>query len=104
MGPDGRAIVPNGSSAAEVPQYLRVFDVKSREMLTEVPLRDAQPQAGNFGVLIHDGLAFASDPRVGTIQTFDLDAVDQREVLVMNHEAPDRMAWTPVRVNVMTKP
>ena len=62
MSPDGRAIVPNGSSAAQVPQYLRVFDVESREMLTEVPLRDAQPQAGNFGVLIHDGLVFASDP------------------------------------------
>ncbi len=41
MGPGGRAIVPNGRSAAEpVPQYLRVYDVKSREILTEVPLRD----------------------------------------------------------------
>jgi len=49
MGPDGRAIVPNGTSSAQVPQYLRVFDVESREMLTEVPLRDAQPHAGNFG-------------------------------------------------------
>ena len=104
MSSDGRAIVPNGSSAAQVPQYLRVFDVESREMLIEVPLRDAQPQAGNFGVLIHDGLVFASDPRAGTIHTFNLDAMNQREVLVMNHDAPDGMAWTPVRVNVMTKP
>ena len=105
MGPDGRAIVPNGGGGgAPVPQYLRVFDVESRKMLNEVPLRDGQPQAGTFGVLIHDGLAFASDPRAGTIQMFDLDAMSEREVLVMNHEAPDGMAWTPVRVNVMSKP
>ncbi len=105
MGPDGRAIVPNGGGGgAPVPQYLRVFDVESRKMLTEVPLRDGQPQAGNFGVLIHDGLAFASVPGAGTIQMFDLNAMSEREVLVMNHEAPDGMAWTPVRVNVMTRP
>lgn len=105
MGPDGRAIVPNGGGGgAPVPQYLRLFDVKARKMLTEVPLRDGRPRDGNFGVLIHDGLAFASDPGAGTIQTFDLDTMSKREVLVTNHEAPDGMAWTPVRVNVMTQP
>ena len=78
--------------------------MKSREMLTEAPLSDGQPGDGNFGVLIHDGLAFASHPDAGTIQTFDLNAMSTREVLVMNHEAPDGMAWTPVRVNVMTRP
>jgi YVTN family beta-propeller protein len=108
MSLDGRAIVPNGTSSEQVPQYLRVFDVESREMLSEVPLRDGQPQAGNFGVLIHDGVAFVSDPRAGTIQTFDLDTMNatmnERTVLVANHEAPDGMAWTPVRVSVMTQP
>jgi hypothetical protein len=104
MGSGGRAIVPNGRSDAEpVPQYLRLFDVKSREMLTEVPLRDGQPQGGNFGVLIVDGLAFASDPGDGTIQTFELDAMSERNVLVTNHEAPDGMAWTPIRVEAMTR-
>ena len=78
--------------------------VAARDMLTEVPLHDGQPRDGNFGVLIHDGLAFASDPNAGTIQTFELDAMSKREVLVMNYEAPDGMAWTPVRVNVMTQP
>ena len=105
IGPDWRAIVPNGGGGGPpVLQYLRVFDVKSREMLTEAPLSDGQPGDGNFGVLIHDGLAFASHPDAGTIQTFDLDAMSTREVLVMNHDAPDGLAWTPIRVNVMTRP
>ena len=103
MGPDGRAIVPNGTSSERVPQYLRLYDVESRAMLTEVLLRDGQPQAGNFGVLIQDGLAFASDPRAGTIQIFNLDAMGAPEVLVTNHEGPDGMAWSPIRVNVMTE-
>ena len=103
MGPDGRAIVPNGTSSERVPQYLRLYDLESRTMLTEVLLRDGQPQAGNFGVLIQDGLAFASDPRAGTIQIFNLDAMGASEVLVTNHEGPDGMAWSPIRVNVMTE-
>ena len=102
IGPEGRAIVPNGGGGGDpVPQYLRVFDVAAREMATEVPLRDGQPQGGNFGVLIHDGMAFASDPGAGTIQVFDLSDMSSRELLVESHEAPDGMAWTPVRVDAM---
>jgi YVTN family beta-propeller protein len=104
MGPNGRAIVPNGTSGVAVPQYLRVFDVASRQIRAEVPLRDGQPQAGNFGVLIVDGTAFASDPHRGTVQMFDLTDPSEREVLLEHHEAPDGMAWTPVRLDVMTRP
>jgi YVTN family beta-propeller protein len=103
MGPDGRAIVPNGTSSEQVPQYLRLYDLESREMLIEALLRDGQPQAGNFGVLIQDGLAYASDPRAGTIKVFSLEAMGTPEVLVTNHEGPDGMAWSPIRVNVMTQ-
>jgi len=104
MGPDGYAIVPNGGGGGEpVPQYLRLFDVESREMITEVPLRDGRPQDGNFGVLIQDGMAFASDPGEGTIQVFNLDGLSDRQVMVSNHEGPDGMAWSPVRLDVMTE-
>ena len=103
MGPDGYAIVPNGGGGGEpVPQYLRLFDVQSRAMITEVPLRDGRPQDGNFGVLIQDGMAFASDPGEGTIQVFELDGLSNREVMIANHEAPDGMAWSPIRLNAMT--
>ena len=103
MGPDGYAIVPNGGGGGEpVPQYLRLFDVQSREMITEVPLRDGRPQDGNFGVLIQDGMALASDPGEGTIQIFELDGLSNREVMIANHEAPDGMAWSPIRLNAMT--
>ena len=104
MGPDGYAIAPNGGGGSgPILQYLRLFDVASRTLLTQVPLRDGTPQEGNFGVLISDGIAFASDPGAGTIQMFNLSDLSGRELLVSNHESPDGMAWTPVRVNVMTE-
>jgi YVTN family beta-propeller protein len=105
IGSGGRAFVANGGGGDEaVPQYLRLFDVKSRGVLTEVPLRDGQPQTGHFGLLLVDGLAFVSDPGAGTIQIFALGSPSSKELLLANHEAPDGMAWTPVRVNVMTQP
>ena len=102
MGPDGYAIVPNGGRGSRVPQYLRLWDVETRRTITEVPLRDGEPQGGNFGVLIHDGMAFASDPNAGTIQVFELDGLTGRRLLALEHEAPDGLAWSPIRVAVMT--
>jgi YVTN family beta-propeller protein len=100
----GRAIVPNGGGGGPpVPQYLQMFDVKSRKMLAEVPLRDGKPQGGNFGVLIRGDVAFVSDPTQGTIRMIDLRAFGKSppEVLASAHEEPDGMAWSPWRVSVM---
>ena len=103
MGPDGYAIVPNGGRGSRVPQYLGLWDVEARRVITEVPPRDGVPQGGNFGVLIHDGRAFGSDPNAGTIQVFRLADLTDRRVLMVHHDAPDGMAWSPVRVRVMTE-
>ena len=103
MGPDGFAIVPNGSGGGRpMPQFLRLWDVESRTLLTEVALRDGEPQQGSFGVLIHDRVAFVSDSGEGTIQMFNLDGLGDRELLLSDHDSPDGIAWTPVRVGVMT--
>ncbi len=104
ISPGGRAIVPNGGGGGPpVAQYLSVFDVASRKMLTEMPLRDGKPQDGNFGVLIRGDIAFVSDPVGRTIRMFDLRAPGKSppEVLASAHEEPDGMAWSPVRVGVM---
>jgi YVTN family beta-propeller protein len=100
----GRAIVPNGGAGrGPVPQYLRLVDVKARKMVTEVPLRDGTPHESNWGVLIRGDVAFVSDPDVtGTIRTFNLGALGTSapEVLATT-PAPDGLAWSSLRVNVM---
>jgi YVTN family beta-propeller protein len=105
IGPNGRAVAPNGGGGGQpVPQYLRLFDTEAREMIAEVPLRaDGEPGNGNFGVLIHDGMAFVSEPGRGTIRAYDLDTFGESEpeVVASAHESPDGLAWTPLRVDVM---
>lgn len=104
IGANGLAIVPNGGGGRIVPQFLRLFDVKGRKMLGEVPLRDGTPQDGNFGVLIRGDVGFVSDPDLtGSIRMYDLRTFgkSQPEVVVNGHAAPDGMAWSPVRVAVM---
>lgn len=104
IGANGLAVIPNGGGGRIVPQYLRLFDVKGRKTLGEVPLRDSTPQDGNFGVLIRGDVAFVSDPDLtGSIRMYDLRmfGTSQPEVLVNGHAAPDGMAWSPVRVAVM---
>ena len=103
MGPDGYAIVPNGGGrAAPVPRFVRLWDVNTRTLIAEAPL-PGEPFEGNFGALIHDGMAFVADPGEGLINVFDLDGLGSHRVLIDNHDAPDCMAWTPIRVGVMVE-
>lgn len=103
MSSDGHAIVLNGGGQnAPVPRFVRLWDIASRTLVTEVP-HEGEPFEGNFGALIHDGLVFVADPGEGRIQTFDLNGLGDRRLFLDNHEAPDGMAWTPVRVNVMER-
>lgn len=104
IGRNGLAVAPNGGGGGEpVPQYLRLFDVAKRTVVDEVPLADGTPGDGNFGVLVHGDSAFVSFPDAGTIRIFDLRNLDEPPVLLATgHEAPDGMAWSPLRVGVMT--
>ncbi len=103
MGPNGYAISPNGGGGGgPVPQYLRLWDVESRSLLTEVPLGE-EPRANAFGVLIHDGVAFVGDRGAGAILMFDLDGLNDHELLASDFGDPDGMAWTPLRVGGATQ-
>jgi hypothetical protein len=103
MGADGYAIVPNGGGqSAPVPRFIRLWDVRSRTLITEVP-HEGEPFEGNFGALIHDGMAFVADPGEGRISMYAIDGLRGKSVLLDHHDAPDGMAWTPVRVSVMER-
>ncbi|HSG66485.1 MAG TPA: cytochrome D1 domain-containing protein, partial [Gammaproteobacteria bacterium] len=105
IGRNGLAIAPNGGGGGEpVPQFLRLFDVAARSVVGEVPLADGTPGDGNFGVLVHGDAAFVSFPDAGTIRIFNLRDLGEPPVLLAAaHEAPDGMAWSPLRVGAMTR-
>ncbi len=105
IGTNGLAVAPNGGGGGPpVLQYLRVFDVESRSVIGDVPLNDGVPGDGNFGMMMHGDAAFVGFPDAGTVRIFDVTDLDAPPVmLAQGHEAPDGIAWSPLRVGVMTK-
>ena len=104
IAPNGLAVMPNGrNGVAPVPQMLRVWNVEARSIAAEIPIRDGMPGNGNFGVLIEGETVFVADPGLGTIQAFSLDGSGAREVIAADREGPDGIAWSPIRVDVMTR-
>lgn len=103
IGPNGLAVAPNGGGGGgPILQYLRVFDVESRSVVGEAPLNDGVPSDGNFGVLLHGDSAFVGFPDAGTVRIFNINDLSEPPVLLAgSHEAPDGIAWSPLRVGVM---
>lgn len=104
IAPNGLAAMPNGRNGVPpVPQMLRIWDVATRAVANEVPIRDGLPGNGNFGVLIQGDTAFVADPGLGTIQAFSLDGSGTRETIAAHREGPDGIAWSPIRLDAMTR-
>jgi len=102
IGRNGLAVAPNGGGGGEpVPQFLRMFDVARHTVVGEVPLADS-PGDGNFGVLVQGDSAFVGFPDAGTIRIFNMRNLAEPPVMLATaHEAPDGLAWSPLRVGVM---
>ena len=103
IGTNGLAVAPNGGGGGPpVLQYLRVFDVESRSVVGDVPLNDGVPGDGNFGVLLQGDSAYVGFPDAGTVRIFNVTDLSEPPVmLAQGHEAPDGIAWSPLRVGVM---
>ena len=97
----GLVAVPNGGGGQVVPQYARVYDMSSREMLREAAIRDGEPGAGNFGILVRGEFLFVSDPVEKNIQVFDMNRMDEPKILAHGLAGPDGMDWSPLRMGVL---
>ena len=98
---EGRVAVVNGNTGTALPQYARLYDLNSREVLREMPLRDGQPGRGNFGILIRGESLYVSDPSANTIKVFDMRSMSEPEVLAIGMAGPDGMDWSPLRMSLL---
>ena len=93
ISPTGRVLVPNGTGRGAIAQY----DRATRELLVNAPIRD-EGQAGGAGILSHGSSAFISDRSDDAILVYDLERPGVLGILATDHDAPDGMAWSPLRV------
>lgn len=99
MSGDGYVAVPNGGGAQQVVQHLQIIDLQSRKVVADVPLRDGQPASGGFGVLARGSSVYVAGRGDRDLRVFDLTRPTSAPTLLADHnDAPDGMAWSPLRV------
>lgn len=106
----GHALVANGSFGGEgTGQRLTVFDVDSRSELTHFFAHPAEESRGGFNLYIAGEHAFVSDRTSNSIAIFDLSTLVSAarlapaEVLVPQHDSPDGLGYSPLRMNVLNQ-
>lgn len=96
----GRVAVPNGGAGAAARQFLSIYDLASRDLIAELPIRPGETSAGSFGILAHGETLFMGDRAGSRVVAFDLEAAAEGPELATHHEDPDGLAWSPLRLAV----
>jgi YVTN family beta-propeller protein len=95
---DGRVLVPNGTSGARAERFLTVYDLASRRVAAEQRIGEG---AGAFGVHIVGGQAFIADRLAASLAVYDLDDfATPDQTITTDHDDPDGLAYSPLRVGV----
>jgi DNA-binding beta-propeller fold protein YncE len=104
ISPAGRVLVPNGSFGSEsAPQQLTLYDLDSRAVTAQHRVRPAQENTGGFNIHISGEIAFVSDRTSGAIVIYDLEAFPAATVLFAEHDSPDGLGYSPLRMSVLTR-
>lgn len=99
--PGGRMAVVYGNRETV---GIRIFDTRTREVLHDLPIPGEEVGAGGFGFLAVGAVGFVSTRLDGRILIYDFaDPSAPPRTLVSNHETPDGMNWTPLRVGVFDR-
>ncbi len=89
-----RVFVPNAEGGGAIAQY----DRATRELLANDPIREAGASGGSAGILSHGSSVFISDRSNGEILLRDLGDGRGWRAITRDHDDPDGMAWSPLRV------
>ena len=96
----GRVLVPNGTSAAAAEKFLSVYDLASRRRVMELAMGESP---GAYGVHVVAEHAFISDRAARSIAVYDLADLELVRTIAMDHDDPDGLGYSPVRVAVLER-
>jgi YVTN family beta-propeller protein len=97
----GRVLVPHAGTGEAPAQYLSVYDMKSRALVSRLAMHEGRKGPGGFGIHIVGERAFVSDRADRALFVMDLDNLQSRHTLATGHDDPDGLAVSPVRVAVL---
>jgi len=97
----GQIAVVNGMGGQVVGGYLRFYDIKSRVVLHDLLIPGNQSGTGGYGLLVHEKVVFLATRPGGSVLIYDLEDPGAPLALAVDHEGPDGMAWTPLRLSVL---
>jgi len=99
--PDGRAVVPGGTSADGSQRYVTFYDGASREIVRRLGLPGAAGAGTGIRLLSAGGVLFLADSALDEISMFDPTTAAGPVRIAVNTDNPDGMAWSPLRVEVL---
>jgi YVTN family beta-propeller protein len=99
----GRVLVPHGGTDDAPAQYLAVYDLRSRALVSRLAMHEGRKGPGGFGIHVVGERAFVSDRADRALFIMDLDDLKSRRTLATGHDDPDGLALSPVRVAVLER-
>ena len=83
---------------------IRIYHTQTREVLHDLSVPGDGVGAGGFGFFAVGSAGFVSTRLDGRILVYDFtNPAAPPRTLVMNHETPDGMNWTPLRLDVFNR-
>jgi YVTN family beta-propeller protein len=100
----GRVLIPTGGAPGQSePQVLSIYDVDSDQLIEQHVAREATDGPGGYSIHIVGEIVFAADRGTNRLLIYDLDDFPSSQVLIEGHDAPDGIAYSPLRMNVLTQ-
>lgn len=100
----GRVLIPTaGNPRAALPQLLSIYDQDSNELVDQHTVREAREGPGGFSIHVAGELAYTADRGTDSLLIYDLDNFPASRLLVQNQGFPDGLAYSPLRLSVLTQ-
>ncbi len=100
--PGDRLAIINGNAETA---GIRIYDVRTRAVIAMLDVPGEGVAAGGFGFLSVGRHAFVTTRADGRILLYDLDQPHAPpSTFAADHDTPDGMAWSPVRVAALDNP
>jgi hypothetical protein len=77
-----------------------VYDLARRELVAERRVREGERSTGSFGILVEGETLYVGDREGRRILVYDLETLGPPRVLATDHDEPDGLAWSPLRLAV----